>query len=793
MQALSMRVSSHSSLIRQVLFSVVAASLLMFSAVSALTALHERNRMFASARADAREMVARNLANISRDLWNYDVGGLTAFLRGLEQSGSIVRAEVLDGEDAVVNLSRLDHAVKVDHSWSIDLMAPDNSRKIGELRISESYDELRKILAHNLLVDIASELVKIGGLAAFLVVIVHRLVTRHLKSLATEVEETTLREAGAVPPISLHRKGPRRDELDTLVDAINRFRNERAYAEEKLMRDISVRKRVEAALQKSEASLSEALKISRLGYWEYDVAGNEFSFNDQYYSLHRTSALAMGGYHMAAADFLGRLIHPEDASVVSQTIRTALGNTEVGSLVQAEARIVCADGEIRWVLMRFKAERDDDGHAVKLVGANQDITERKIVEQQIHLMAQLTTQKEAAELANQAKSRFLAAASHDLRQPVHALHLFLGTLRNLDLPQQAQRPLANVLRCTESIDEMFVALLDVSKLDAGLIEPQVRDFPVITVLNRIRHECEPQAQAKGLGLRVVPCSAWTRSDPLMVERILRNLVTNAIRYTTSGHILVGCRRAGNMLRLAVLDTGAGIAPDQQDKIFGEFYKAGSPEPGQPGLGLGLSIVDRLAKLLSAPIKVASTLGKGSTFSVDFPRTVEATIGGLQPNPPFAGNDCFDRRTVLVVDDDHAILEATRGLLEQWGCTVLTAETVAEALERAMAAPKTPDAVVCDYRLRGIETGTAAIAAIREEFNMDIPALLITGDTSPQRIRELKKTGLPVLHKPLREGEFREAVAALLSTPVGRADNWSAAGTRRYGRPDAECPPLPMAA
>jgi signal transduction histidine kinase/ActR/RegA family two-component response regulator len=446
-------------------------------------------------------------------------------------------------------------------------------------------------------------------------------------------------------------------------------------------------------------------------------------------------------------------------------LRDAIGKTDAGFLSQIETRIICDDGEMRWVLIRFKIDRNDNGHMLKLIGVNQDITGRKIAEQQSALVAKLSVQKEAAELANQAKSRFLAAASHDLRQPIHALHLFLGTLNNLDLPPQARRPLANVLRCTESIDEMFVALLDVSKLDAGLIEPQFSDFPVITVLNRIRNECTPQAQAKGLSLHIVPSSAWIRSDPMMVERILRNLVTNAIRYTSSGRIVVGCRRKrDSTLELAVYDTGVGIATEDQDKIFGEFYKAGFSQLGQPGLGLGLSIVDQLAKLLSAPLRLISSEGSGSMFAVTFPQTTNTGIRNL-PAPPSSEDFNLAGYTVLVLDDDDAILEATRGLLEQWGCCVITANTIGEAVKLIMEFPKLPDALICDYRLRGKENGATAVSIICEEFNSEIPAMLITGDTSPKRILKLKETGLPVLHKPLKENDFRKALAALIFSRI----------------------------
>jgi|GEM_PF-7131699 signal transduction histidine kinase/FixJ family two-component response regulator len=593
------------SLNQKILISVVSAAFIMFSLVSATTAWHERDRMFAAANSDVMNAVKENTSVIAHNLWEFDQAALAAALKGLTLGGTIIHAEVLDGGKVVAEFARAggNSQAKPDRIWSVDLMSPDDARKIGSLRITQSYHDLREIMAYNMMAVIASELIKIGGLAAILFIIVHQLLTRHLKSIAQSIEINN--SQAAVATIRLDRKYPSTDELDTLVEAINRYR------------------------------------------------------------------------------------------------------------------------------------------------------------QQTVLLARLGAQKEAAEIANQAKSRFLAAASHDLRQPIHALHLFLGTLKNLALPDEAQRPLANVLKCTESIDEMFVSLLDVAKFDAGLIAPQISDFPVMTVLNRIRHECTPQASFKGLQLEVVPSSAWINSDPLMVERILRNLVTNAIRYTSSGKILVGCRRrTHHKLELAVYDTGVGIALDQQGKIFGEFYKADLADMNQAGLGLGLSIVDQLSKLLSAPLRLASSEGRGSMFSVTFSLSQNINLDRLSIRPlPSQAN--LQGCTILLIDDDAIILEATRGLLEQWGCKVIAAEEVSTALELLMHAPQLPNAMLCDYRLRGNENGADAIALICEEFNATIPALLITADTSPKRIIQLQATGLPVLHKPLRDDELKNALARLL--------------------------------
>jgi CheY-like chemotaxis protein/anti-sigma regulatory factor (Ser/Thr protein kinase) len=247
----------------------------------------------------------------------------------------------------------------------------------------------------------------------------------------------------------------------------------------------------------------------------------------------------------------------------------------------------------------------------------------------------------------------------------------------------------------------------------------------------------------------------------MVERIVRNLVSNAIRYTHAGKILVGCRRrAEGQLELQVFDTGVGIALDQQDKIFDEFYKADATDLNQAGLGLGLSIVDQLARLLCAPLRLTSSGGKGSMFSVTFALSQHIDVDQFSILP-LHSNANLEGCTILLIDDEEIILEATRGLLMQWGCSVLIAENLEQALQLLMRQPQLPNAMICDYRLRGRENGATAIQMIRDEFNADIPALLLTGDTSPQQILLLKETGIPVLHKPIRDGELKKALAQLL--------------------------------
>jgi len=403
---------------------------------------------------------------------------------------------------------------------------------------------------------------------------------------------------------------------------------------------------------------------------------------------------------------------------------------------------------------RFDLGPSPSAELVRLRDAFHDLTERAIASKQ------LIAQREAAEAASLAKSRFLAAASHDLRQPMHAINLYLGTLASLDLPDQARTLVAKTRQCAQTMDVMFRALLDISRLDASAVRPEICDFPIGLVLDQIRCQFEPEARAKGLELRIAPCSQWVRSDPSMVERILRNFVANAVRYTERGKILVGCRRRGALLRLAVYDTGPGIPADKQRAVFEEFYQVGNAErDNTQGLGLGLAIVERLARLLQLPITLVSPPNGGTMFAVDLP-SVRPTQADARPPARDARNDLAGV-FVTVIDDEEPILDATRSLLERWGCKVVTATSGSEAIAKLTPGQRAPDALICDYRLRRNENGVHAVNALRIEFNESIPALLITGDTAPERLREIEASEFAVLHKPLEEDALQEALLALI--------------------------------
>lgn len=379
----------------------------------------------------------------------------------------------------------------------------------------------------------------------------------------------------------------------------------------------------------------------------------------------------------------------------------------------------------------------------------------------VELVAQLTVQKDAAESANLAKSRFMAAASHDLQQPIHALNLYLSAFGEQELPRKASALLVKLRQCGALMDEMFRALLDISRLDAGSIRPQVSVFALAPLLTRARLEFEPEARAKGIELRVKRCSACACSDPALVERVLRNLISNAVRHTEQGRVVVGCRRRGNTLRICVYDTGPGIDPHEQVAVFEEFYQVGNRERDRSkGLGLGLSIVERLSRLLRAPLTVRSQLGKGSLFAFDLQQAEHADMPSMRQARREGDAENLSGTTVVLVDDEELSLDAAQTLLEQWGCTVIPAPSASVALQRLATSTTAPDVLICDYKLRDDETGLGVIETLRTEFNTDIPAVVLTGESDPDEVRHVARNGLAVLQKPLHEEELKEVLRAL---------------------------------
>ena len=378
-----------------------------------------------------------------------------------------------------------------------------------------------------------------------------------------------------------------------------------------------------------------------------------------------------------------------------------------------------------------------------VVVAHEDITElKRAVDEQ-------KAAKAEAEHANHAKSRFLAAASHDLRQPLFALSLYVGMLKNKLSP--ADVTLANNLTsCVSSLNELLTDLLDISKLDAGVVTPEVRDFPVAEVLDSLISIHTPEAALKGLRLRCAPSRLTVNTDPVLFKRIISNLIANAIRYTESGGVVVGCRRHQRKMWVEVRDTGIGIPKDKIDEIFEEFRQLGPGERNR-GSGLGLAIVAKAAALLGLQVRVSSEVGKGSMFSVELPLGRASKAEGRQKSRPRP-------LRIALVDDNVAVLTALSCALETIGHDVVAAETGKDLLDRLDGEP--PDVVISDYRLADGKTGFDVIATTREVFGEKLPALLITGDTDPKLMRSMADRGVIVQHKPLEIEALQECITEI---------------------------------
>jgi signal transduction histidine kinase/ActR/RegA family two-component response regulator len=389
-----------------------------------------------------------------------------------------------------------------------------------------------------------------------------------------------------------------------------------------------------------------------------------------------------------------------------------------------------------------------------------------------------------AERAVAAKSRFLAAASHDLRQPVQSL-LLLGSLLAERVGAEGDGEAARIAdamgHSLESLSALVEGLLDVSRLEAGAVEPRVAEVALGPLVARLGLEYGLQARARGLEFRVVPVEATVRTDPVLVERVLRNLIENALRYTPRGRVLLGTRRAGDgALRVEVLDTGPGIPPDQRDVVFEEFHQMPAPRPsvrlggageagrgGGPalGLGLGLAIVRRLCRLLGHPVDLRSRPGAGSCFAVTLPVAARPAPAARTRAPSRPAERCAprlgDRGLALLVEDDRAVRDGLRAALEAWGWEVDAAASADEAL--ALARRRRPDAVLADHRLGGGPAGRTGLDVIRGVAALGggaVPAILLTGDTDPLRGREARAAGAVLLLKPVSAGELRLALDAV---------------------------------
>ncbi|HYH18633.1 MAG TPA: PAS domain-containing protein [Azospirillum sp.] len=501
--------------------------------------------------------------------------------------------------------------------------------------------------------------------------------------------------------------------------------------------DVTERRRTEEALRVAEERFRTALKNSGVVVFNQD--------RDLRFTWINNSPL-----FPRAEDVLGRtdlevFERPRDAQALVALKRRVLDSGE-GARDEIRLRV---HGRDRFFDLTVEPLRDAAGAVVGITCAAVDVTERRRGEDAVRRAS------EEAERANAAKSKFLAVASHDLRQPVQSLFLFTAALADRLDGHPATPLLDNLRQSLDALKDLLDGLLDMSRLESGKIVAKPMRLKLDDLLGRLAAEYGPRARQKGLELTAVRTGAWVESDPALLERILRNLLENALRYTRRGRILLGARRTEGRLRVEVWDTGVGIPADQLDVIFEEFTQLDDSH-GSRGLGLGLAIVKRLARLLGHPVSVRSAPGRGSAFALEVPRVAAPE---LPIQVRHVANDSGSKGLVMVIDDEAIILLGLKAMLEGWGYEVLAARSGDQALSLLEKDGRRPRLVLADYQLQNGKTGPEAIVAIQGRLGEGLPGIILTGDTTPERLAEAERNGFRVLHKPVFPNELRQAMAA----------------------------------
>ncbi|MGR4043810.1 ATP-binding protein [Pseudomonas sp. JDS08PS003] len=508
----------------------------------------------------------------------------------------------------------------------------------------------------------------------------------------------------------------------------------------------------------------------------------------------------------AANPALARMLGYQDPQEVLFSLADLAGNLFVGgaaelaaigeqlqrqrSLLGYETQLRRKDGSSIDVLMNLLLKPDQDGLVEGFVA---DITERKLAQQHLEQLndqleqrvaartdelleanrnlqqqiarrerieCDLRDARDAAEAANRSKDKYLAAASHDLLQPLNAARLLISTLRERRLPAAEQLLVERTHQALEGAEDLLTDLLDISKLDQAAVKPDLAAYRLDEMLAPLVSEFQSVAEAAGLDLRVRFGDFALFTDLRLMTRILRNFLSNACRYTERGSILLAARRRGDQLRLEVWDTGRGIAADRLESIFLEFNQLDVGRAAdRKGVGLGLAIVERIAKILGYRVQVQSRPGRGSRFSIEVPLAERVPLPiSLQAPQPGTGNPLPGRR-LLVLDNELSILESMAALLGQWGCEVLTATDQAAAL--AVLQGRAPELILADFHLDHGVTGCEVVQQLREHFQQPLPAVIITADRSDPCRRALQQLGAPLLNKPVKPGKLRAVLSQLL--------------------------------
>lgn len=550
-----------------------------------------------------------------------------------------------------------------------------------------------------------------------------------------------------------------------------------------LLQDINNRMATENALVESEDRFRDFAESASDWYWEM---GPDLTFTNMSPEFFEVTGLSKDA---VISKPRRNLLHPDEDEEKWERHQAALNNhrpfkdfryrllTEIGRKCHLSVSGIPVFGK--------------DGAFQGYRGIGRDITDLTLAEQALReahdqleqrverRTRELQLAKKEAEQSSLAKTKFLAAASHDLRQPLQALNLFLSVLADRKHDSKSRRIISRIGDSAEALEGLLNALLDISKLEAGLVVPEKRRFGLAASLDRLTGEFKQRAKEKGLKFRAVACTAEIISDPTLLETVLRNLLSNAINHTENGEILLGCRNRDGMLRIEVWDTGVGIEKEHLDQIFQEFYQVGNPSRDRrQGLGLGLSIVCKTTELLGHGIEVESVPGKGSVFSIEVPKI----DGEMEPATAVAPKQLqmfLNQPFVVVVDDDEDVLDGIKFFLESWGCRVLAVPCVNRSElgrcqpchlcdELFQPGTATPELIIADYNLQNGMTGIEAVAVLNEHFKAETPAMLLTGDIKQESLIAIEKSGLLLLHKPIQGEKLRQEVfEALASSLTGR--------------------------
>ncbi len=486
-------------------------------------------------------------------------------------------------------------------------------------------------------------------------------------------------------------------------------------------RDITAAKRAEEALRNSEARLRSLVENAAQIMWLARPDGSIEFANEAWRQFTGSSLTERTRWEA---------LHPDDAKRIYE-IRTR--SIAAGEMYGGEVRIRGVDGAWRWHLVRV-VPLCEGQRVIAWVGTATDVHE-------------LQRAREAAEAADRTKGRFLAAASHDLRQPLQSIMLFAEALRPHVTGEAGQGKMAHLMRGLDILQGLLNELLEVSRLDAGLVKPAIGEFDLSGLLSRLSDVYAPLAAEKGIAWQVTGCAVCARTDRALLEQMLRNLIENAIRFTNAGQVSIACRTEGARVWVDVKDTGIGIPEDQQGNVFEDLQQLGNPERDRnQGLGLGLGVVRRLSRMLDHPVVVSSIPGKGSRFSLAVPVVEVPQKGAL---PPALGAESDNKAPfVVAVDDDPIVLMGIVAMLRQWKCDPLGASSTDEALEQLRRDGRRPDVMLVDYRLREGRTGTEAVLKVRELHDDTVPAVIITGEIGPEPQRDAAEHGLDLLHKPV---------------------------------------------